>query len=277
MIRAMWTAATGMQAQQTGIDTIANNLANVNTTGFKQSRTDFQDLLYANLRPAGSETSQSGTMVPVGIQLGHGVKVVGVSKEFSQGSMVQTNEAPNNVDMAINGQGFFQIRLPDGRTAYTRDGSFKTTPTSAGATTANITTADGNPVIGGDSLSYSPSKGEERIVVAPDGSIQVFLNNTTSAPRNGGQIELANFVNPAGLTAIGNNLFVESPASGAPFVSKPNENGMGSLVQHHLEQSNVNMVTEMVNMITAQRAYEIGTKSIQTADTVLGLVTQLKR
>lgn len=269
MIRALWTAATGMQAQQTSIDTIANNLANVNTTGFKQSRTDFQDLLYANLRPAGSDTSQNGTQVPVGIQLGHGVKVVGVSKEFSQGSPVPTSEAPFNVDMMVNGQGFFQVELPDGSTAYTRDGSFQISKDG------NIVTSDGYPLVGGQ-VGVDPTV-HTRISIEQSGAIGFATDENPGYLANQGQLQLANFVNPAGLTAIGNNLYVESPSSGTPNVSNPMQNGMGSLKQHFLEQSNVNMVTEMVDMITTQRAYEIGTKSIQTADTMLGLVTQLKR
>lgn len=269
MIRALWTSATGMQAQQTSIDNISNNLANVNTTGFKHSRTDFQDLLYANLRPAGSETSQSGTQVPVGVQLGHGVKVVGVSKEFSQGSPVPTSDAPFNVDLMVNGQGFFQVELPDGTTAYTRDGSFQVDKDG------NIVTSDGYPVVGGK-VGVDP-KIHTRIAIEQGGSVGFSTDQNPGFVANQGQLQLANFVNPAGLTAIGNNLFVESVSSGTPLVSNPMENGMGSIKQHYLEQSNVNMVTEMVDMITTQRAYEIGTKSIQTADTMLGLVTQLKR
>ncbi len=269
MMRALWTAATGMSAQERSIDVIANNLANVNTSGFKHSRTHFQDLLYANLRPAGSETSDTGSQVPVGIQLGHGVKVVAVSKEFSQGSAVPTSEAPFNVDMMINGQGFFQIELPNGDIAYTRDGSFEINKDG------NIVTADGYPLKGG-AVGVDPAL-HTRISVESGGSIGFSIVGAPGFLANQGQLELARFVNPSGLTAIGNNLFVESTASGTPQVSNADTNGAGSIRQHVLEQSNVNMVTEMVDMIATQRAYEIGTKAIQTADNMLGQVAQLKR
>lgn len=269
MIRALWTSATGMQAQQLNIDVIANNLANVNTTGFKQSRTDFQDLLYANMRPAGNETSQSGNQVPSGIQLGHGVKAVSVSKEFSQGSGVPSSQAPFNVDLMVNGQGFFQIELPNGDIAYTRDGSFEINKDG------NIVTSDGNALVGGNvGVDSSQHTG---ISIGRGGSIGLSTNQNPGFTANVSQITMANFINPAGLTAIGNNLFLESASSGTPNVSNPDENGMGHLKQHFLERSNVNMVTEMVDMIATQRAYEIGTKAIQTADTMLGQVAQLKR
>lgn len=269
MIRALWTAATGMQAQQLNIDVISNNLANVNTTGFKQSRTDFQDLLYANMRPAGAETAQTGTQVPSGIQLGHGVKAVAVSKEFTQGSGVSTSEAPFNVDIMVQGEGFFQIELPSGEIGYTRDGSF------AISKDGNIVTADGYPLVGGN-VGVDPAQ-HTGIHIGQGGSVGFTVNAAPGFQANVAQIEVARFVNPAGLTAIGNNLFVESVASGASNVGNPGEDGMGTLKQHYLEQSNVNMVTEMVDMIATQRAYEIGTKSIQTADSMLGLVAQLKR
>ncbi|MBF0428431.1 MAG: flagellar basal-body rod protein FlgG [Magnetococcales bacterium] len=269
MMRALWTAATGMSAQERSIDVIANNLANVSTTGFKHSRTHFQDLLYANLRPAGSETSDAGTQVPVGIQLGHGVKVVSVSKEFSQGSAAPTSDAPFNVDLMVNGQGFFQIELPNGDTAYTRDGHFEINKDG------NIVTADGYPLKGG-AVGVDP-KLHTRVNIESGGSIGFSIAAAPGFLANQGQLELARFVNPSGLTAIGNNLFVENVSSGAPQVAKPDTEGMGSLRQHVLEQSNVNMVTEMVDMIATQRAYEIGTKAIQTADNMLGQVAQLKR
>jgi flagellar basal-body rod protein FlgG len=269
MIRALWTSATGMQAQQTNIDVIANNLANVNTTGFKQSRTSFQDLLYANIRPAGSETSDTGTMVPVGVQLGHGVKVTSVGKEFSQGSSVHTSDAAFNVDLMVQGNGFFQIELPNGDTAYTRDGSFEINKDG------NIVTHDGYALVGGDVKVDRDI--HLRIAIERSGSIGFTKRDGTGFIPGAGQVELASFVNPAGLTAIGNNLFVESVASGDPNVGNPDEDGMGHLIHHALEQSNVNMVTEMVDMIATQRAYEIGTKAIQTADTMLGQVAGLKR
>ncbi|MBF0143680.1 MAG: flagellar basal-body rod protein FlgG [Magnetococcales bacterium] len=268
MIRGLWTAATGMQAQQTHIDVIANNLANVNTTGFKTSRTDFQDLLYANIRAAGSETSQAGTQVPTGIQLGHGVKVVSVAKDFTQGSGIPSSQDPMNVDMMIQGQGFFQIELPSGDIAYTRDGSFKVQD-------GNIVTSDGYPLVGGQ-IGFDPTT-TTGITVEASGSIGLMDSGTPGFTPNVGQLQIARFVNPSGLTAIGNNLFKESQASGTPQLANPNTDGFGAVNQHYLEQSNVSMVTEMVDMITTQRAYEIGSKAIQTADSMLGLVANLKR
>ncbi len=268
MIRALWTSATGMQAQQTNIDVIANNLANVNTTAFKQSRASFQDLLYANIRPAGSETSTAGTSVPVGIQLGHGVKVASVGKEFTQGSAVHTSNDNFNVDMMIQGSGFFQIELPNGTTAYTRDGKFSVNDEG------NIVTQDGYPLISGNPAIARPS--DLSISISDTGVMSVEVSGNT-VPDNRGQIQLAEFVNPAGLRSIGQNLFLETEASGAPTVNNPGTESMGTINHHFLEQSNVNMVTEMVDMIATQRAYEIGTKAIQTADTMLGQVAGLKR
>ena len=269
MVRALWTAATGMQAQQLNIDVISNNLANVNTTGFKHSRTDFQDLLYANMRPAGAETAQTGTQVPSGIQLGHGVKAVAVTKEFTQGSGVATSEAPFNVDLMLQGEGFFQIELPSGEVGYTRDGSFTIDKDG------NVVTSDGYALKGGN-VGVDPSQ-HLGISIGQSGSIGFTVAAAPGFLPGAGQVEIARFVNPAGLTAIGDNLLVESAVSGAPIVGNPGEEGMATLKQHYLEQSNVNMVTEMVDMIATQRAYEIGTKSIQTADAMLGLVAQLKR
>lgn len=269
MIRALWTSATGMQAQQTNIDVIANNLANVNTTGFKQSRTSFQDLLYSNIRPAGNSTSDAGSMVPVGVQLGHGVKVTSVGKEFTQGSAVHTSDAAFNVDMMVQGKGFFQIELPNGDIAYTRDGSFEID------NQGNIVTHDGYALVGG-AVGVDPAL-HTSIAIERGGSIGFAVSAAPGFLPNQGQLQLASFVNPAGLTAIGNNLFVESTSSGAPQIGNPDVNGMGHINHHHLEQSNVNMVTEMVDMIATQRAYEIGTKAIQTADTMLGHVATLKR
>ncbi|MBF0162029.1 MAG: flagellar basal-body rod protein FlgG [Magnetococcales bacterium] len=267
MIRSLWTAATGMQAQQLNIDVISNNLANVNTSGFKYSRASFQDLLYANLRPAGSETAQTGTQIPAGIQLGHGVKAVAVTKEFTQGSAIPTSEDPFNVDLFISGQGFFQIERPDGTIAYTRDGHFTINKDG------DIVTADGYGLVGGKSVKQT---GDLGVMIESSGVVKRI--DSSNLQTQVSQIALANFVNPSGLTAIGNNLFMESVASGTPITGNPDEaNGFGSLKQHVVEQSNVNMVSEMVDMIATQRAYEIGTKSIQTADSMLGLVANLKR
>lgn len=263
MIRSLWTSATGMQAQQLNIDVIANNLTNVNTTGFKRSRTDFQDLLYQTMRSPGTDTSAAGTQVPSGIQVGHGVKPVAVTKMFTQGSYFMTG---NDTDMLIAGHGFFQVQLPNGETAYTRDGSFKVN--SAG----QLVTTDGFPVMPGFTI---PDDATE-ITVGQDGSVSVTVDGETT-PTNLGQIQIARFINPSGLLAEGSNLFKESNASGAPTVGNPGENGLGEITQRFLEMSNVNMVEEMVNMITSQRAYEINSKTIQTADDMLGQVSNLKR
>lgn len=263
MIRSLWTSATGMQAQQMNIDVIANNLTNVNTTGFKRSRTDFQDLLYQTLRAPGTDTSAAGTQVPSGIQLGHGVKPVAVTKMFSQGSYNMTG---NDLDMLIAGHGFFQVQLPSGETGYTRDGSFKLN------STGQVVTSDGYALQPGFTVPDNTTE----ITVGQDGSVSVTIDGETT-PTNLGQIQLARFVNPAGLSAEGGNLFKESNASGAPITGNPGEDGMGEITQRFLEMSNVNMVEEMVNMISSQRAYEINSKTIQTADDMLGQVSNLKR
>ncbi|MEG3638546.1 flagellar basal-body rod protein FlgG [Magnetococcus sp. PR-3] len=263
MIRALWTSATGMQAQQTNIDVIANNLANTNTAGFKRSRADFQDLLYQNMRAAGAATSQSGNQVPVGIQLGHGVRTVSVSKMFTQGDYVQTG---NELDMAIEGKGFFQIQMPDGSTAYSRDGTFKLD------NSGQIVTADGYVLDPGLTLPQNATN----VAVGPDGTVAVKTPDQADLTEVG-QIQLAQFINPAGLNAIGRNLYTESGASGAPVVGTAGEDGLGTVQQQYLELSNVNMVEEMVNMIASQRAYEINSKTVQTADDMLGKVASMKR
>ncbi|MGN7613255.1 flagellar basal-body rod protein FlgG [Magnetococcales bacterium HHB-1] len=263
MIRALWTSATGMHAQQTNIDVIANNLANVNTSGFKRSRADFQDLLYQTMRAPGTDTSDSGTQVPVGIQLGHGVRTVSVAKMFSQGDYKQTG---NELDMAVEGHGFFQVEMPDGSTAYTRDGTFKLD------STGQIVTSDGYKLEPGIVVPQNA----QRVTVGPDGSVNVTLPSTVD-PQNLGTIEVATFVNPAGLNALGRNLFSESAASGAAVVGTPGIDGFGTIQQGYLEMSNVDMVEEMVQMIASQRAYEINSKSIKTADEMLGHAANLRR
>ena len=262
MIRSLWTSATGMQAQALNLDVISNNLANVNTSGFKKSRAEFQDLLYETIQPAGTSSSQD-TAVPAGIQLGHGTRPSAVLKMFSQGNMENTQ---NELDLAIEGDGFFQIILPNGETAYTRDGSFKLD-------------SDGR-VVNSDGFTMEPE-----IVIPSDAlSISVGLDGTVSVlqPGNGtpneiGSIELARFVNPAGLISMGKNLFITSEASGDEMTGTAGENGLGTLAQGFLEMSNVSVVDEMVNMITAQRAYESNSKAIQAADDMLQLANNVKR
>ncbi len=262
MIRSMWSAASGMQAQTMNIDVIANNLANVTTTGFKRSRAEFQDLLYETLRSAGSPSSES-TQVPTGIQVGHGTRPVAVSKNFSGGELQLTK---NELDLALEGDGFFKVTMPNGDTAYTRAGSFKLDREG------RIVTPDGfllDPeiTIPPDALSVS---------VGLDGTVSV-LQAGESTPREVGTIQLARFANPAGLLSIGKNLFQLSDASGDEISGTAGEDGFGTIAQGFLEMSNVSVVDEMVNMITAQRAYETNSKVVQTSDDMLQLANNLKR
>ena len=262
MIRSLWTSATGMQAQALNLDVISNNLANVNTSGFKKTRAEFQDLLYETIKPAGTPSSQD-TEVPTGIQLGHGTRPSTVLKIFSQGNMENTQ---NELDLAIEGDGFFQIVLPNGETAYTRDGAFKLD------SDGRIVNSDGFAMepeisIPSDALSIS---------VGLDGTVSV-LQAGESIPSEIGTIELARFVNPAGLISMGKNLFITSEASGDEMTGTAGENGLGTLAQGFLEMSNVSVVDEMVNMITAQRAYESNSKAIQAADEMLQLANNVKR
>ncbi len=262
MIRSLWTSATGMQAQALNLDVISNNLANVNTSGFKKSRAEFQDLLYETILPAGTASSQD-TEVPAGIQIGHGTRPSAVLKMFSQGNMENTQ---NELDLAIEGDGFFQIILPNGETAYTRDGSFKL-DSDGRVVNSDGFTMEPEIVIPSDALSIS---------VGLDGTVSV-LQAGDSTPNEIGTIELARFVNPAGLIGMGKNLFITSDASGDEMTGTAGENGLGTLAQGFLEMSNVSVVDEMVNMITAQRAYESNSKTIQAADDMLQLANNVKR
>lgn len=262
MLRTLSIASTGMQAQALNIDVISNNLANVNTTGFKRSRADFQDLLYQTLRPAGV-ASASGSEVPTGIQLGHGTRPVATQKIFLQGDYQHTK---NDLDMAIEGDGFFQILQPNGEVAYTRAGSFKLD------SEGRIVTSDGfvmepEITIPTDSVAIS---------IGTDGTVSVLLAGEPE-PSEIGTIQLVRFINPAGLSNIGRNLYEETSVSGDARVGTAGEDGYGTIAQGYLEMSNVSVVDEMVNMITAQRAYEINSKSIQTADEMLQMANNIKR
>jgi len=262
MIKAMNTAATGMVAQQMNIDNIANNLANVNTSGFKKGRVEFQDILYENYRKAGT-SSAIGSVIPVNLDVGYGSRAVATTREFSTGSLQITSNA---TDLAISGTGFFQIQMPDGTTAYTRDGSFKI------SSDGQLVTADGfllQPEI------TIPEDATE-MSVGIDGQVYVLLVGNDT-PQQIGQIELARFINPAGLSAVGHNLYVETNSSGTPITGSPSEDGLGRLDQGTLEGSNVSVVDEMVNMIMAQRSYEINSKVIQTADDMSQTTNNLKR
>jgi flagellar basal-body rod protein FlgG len=262
MIGALWTAATGMDGQQENIDVISNNLANVNTTGFKKSRVNFQDLMYQNMREAGSPNTQ-GSQIPVGIEIGHGSKVSATQKIFSSGSVQNTG---NPLDVLIEGDGFLQVLLPDGIIAYTRDGSLK--QDSSG----RIVTSDGFPI---QPEIYIPQD-TESISITSDGTVTVKIAGTDQLQQLG-QIQLARFSNPAGLKSMGRNLFLSTVASGDPINGTPGADGFGSVTQNFLEMSNVKVVEEMVNMIAAQRAYEVNSKSIQAADEMLEVASQLRR
>lgn len=262
MIRAMFSAATGMIAQQTTIDTIANNLANVNTTGFKKSRVNFQDLLYETLKPPGGQTA-AGNIIPEGIQIGHGVRPVSVAKLFTPGSLIQTG---NELDIAIEGDGFFQVLLPDGTVAYTRDGSFRRSQDGT------LLTADGNSL---EPAITIPTDAQQ-IAISQSGIISVRIPGSEALSQVG-TIELVRFPNPSGLDAgLGRNLLLETEASGGPVAGEPGTDGIGFLAQGFLESSNVQTVEEIIGMIIAQRAYEANSRVIRTADEMLQLANNVR-
>lgn len=260
MIRSLWTAKTGLDAQQTQMDVITNNLANVSTTGFKRSRAVFEDLLYQTIRQPGAQSSQQ-TQLPSGLQLGVGVRPVATERIFTQGNLQQTG---NNKDVAINGQGFFQVLMPDGSTGYTRDGSFQVDSQGQMVTSSGFVI---QPAI------TIPANAQS-ITVARDGTVSVTQPGSTAAVQVG-SIQLATFINPAGLSALGENLFVETASSGNPGTNAPGTNGAGLLVQSFVETSNVNVAEELVSMIQTQRAYEINSKAITTSDQMLQRLSQL--
>ncbi|MBN2809589.1 MAG: flagellar basal-body rod protein FlgG [Deltaproteobacteria bacterium] len=262
MIRGLFTSSTGMTAQQLNIDVIANNLANVNTTGFKKSRADFQDLMYQTMSRAGT-TSATGEELPTGVQVGLGTKPVAVYKIFSQGSYQETG---NELDMAIEGDGFFQVLLSDGTTGYTRAGTFKLD------STGNLVTSDGYPMQPAINIPSDTTQ----VTITADGTVSVIQAGQATSTAVG-NVELASFSNPAGLNAVGRNLFRETDASGTATTGTPGADGLGTISQGFLEMSNVSVVEEMVNMIVGQRAYEANSKSIQTCDAMLQTATGLKR
>lgn len=260
MIRSLWIAKTGLDAQQTQIDVIANNLANVGTNGFKRSRAVFEDLVYQTLRQPGAQSTQQ-TQLPSGLQIGTGVRVVGTSRVHTQGNLQQTGNA---LDVAIQGQGFFQVQLPDGTTAYTRDGAFQVD------SQGQLVTASGFGVM--PNITIPPNT--IKVSIAQDGTVSVTQAGSASSTQVG-QLQLANFVNPTGLTSFGQNLYVESAASGTPQTGNPGQNGLGLLNQGFVETSNVNVAEELVNMIQTQRAFEINSKAIQVSDQMLQRLAQL--
>jgi len=257
--RSLWVAKTGLDAQQTRMAVIANNLANVSTTGYKKSRAVFEDLVYQNIRQVGGQTSQD-TELPSGLQLGTGVRTVATQKLFSQGNIQQTE---NQLDVSVNGRGFFQILMPNGDINYTRDGSFQLDSTGQMVTSSGMT-LEPSITIPDDALS---------VTIGRDGTVTVVQPGSPDAVQVG-EIQLASFVNPAGLSPQGENLFVESVASGAPVTGTPGEDEFGAVFQGSLETSNVNVVEELVNMIETQRAYEMNSKAISTTDEMLSFVTQ---
>lgn len=265
MMRSLWTAASGMHAQQFNIDTISNNLSNVNTIGFKKGRADFEDLIYQKLRLAGTPSSLE-TQVPTGIQVGHGVKVAATQKMYSQGSPQHTG---NKLDLCIAGEGFFRIQLPDGTFAYTRDGAFKIDSNGQVVTHSGYRLQP--PII------FPTNFMAESITISQDGRVTCKVGGSDTDIPVGRGVELYRFVNPAGLKNVGENLVKESPASGPAIAGQPDVRGMGKLLQGYVEMSNVKVVEEMVNMIVAQRAYEMNSKAIQTSDSMLGTANSLKR
>lgn len=254
MNQALWIAKTGLDAQQTRMSVISNNLANVNTTGFKKGRAVFEDLIYQNVRQAGAQSSQD-TQLPSGLMLGTGVRTVATEKSFTQGNIVQTDNA---LDVAIEGRGFLQILLPDGRVGYTRDGSMKID------SEGRFVTASGYELQPGIVLPQN----SQSVSISRDGIVTATIPGSV-APVQVGTLQMADFINPAGLQPAGENLFIETAASGPPQVGNPGLNGLGTLVQGALEGSNVNTVEELVNMIETQRAYEVNSKAISTADAML--------
>ncbi len=263
MMRALWSAASGMKGQQTNMDVISHNIANVNTYGGKKVRAEFQDLIYQTLRDAGAQSGQDN-QYPTGLQVGLGTRVAATQRVITQGPL-QTTENPT--DVGIQGEGYFRVTLPDGTTGYTRDGAFKLDSQRRLVTTDGYLLADG--------ITFSENSPVDSIVIAGDG--QVSETPAGGTQQNVGQITLARFVNPAGLTAIGKNLFIVSEASGDPIEGNPGTDGAGTLTQGTLEMSNVQIVEEMVNMIVSQRAYESNSKAITTSDSMLEIANGLKR
>ncbi len=260
MLRALYTAASGMQAQQINIDTIANNIANVNTTGFKQGRAEFQDLLYQTIRPAGAASSTS-TTYPVGLQLGLGTRQVATDRIFTQGDFRNTG---NPFDLTVAGKGFFQVKMPSGETGYTRDGSFHVNADGV------LVTSSGDPL----EPQITIPKEADSVTIGKDGTVTASVAGVSQSV---GAIQLANFANPAGLNAVGGNLLLATTASGDATTGAPGEDGLGQINQGMLENSNVSVVEEMVNMIIAQRAYEVNSRAVKAADDMLSQINNLTR
>ena len=260
MINSLWISKTGMQAQQMQLDMISNNLANVSTNGYKRSNAVFEDLMYQNLRQVGAAGTES-TPLPTGLQVGLGVRTVSTERSFAQGNVQQSG---NTLDVAIKGNGFFQVTMPDGTNAYTRDGTFQVDAQG------RLVTAGGHPVAGGITIPATA----QSVTIGADGVVSVQLPGAVQ-PQPVGTVTLVNFINPAGLEPRGQNLYTESAASGAPQAGNAGTNGLGSLMQGYVETSNVNVVQELVSMIQTQRAYEVNSKAVQTSDQMLQKLGQL--
>jgi flagellar basal-body rod protein FlgG len=260
MMNSLWIAKTGMTAQQTQLDVISHNLSNVSTTGFKRNNAVFEDLIYQNLRQVGANTTEQNQL-PTGLHLGLGVRTVATSRNFTQGSLQETK---NSLDVAINGNGFFEVTMPDGTIGYTRDGSFQVDAQG------RVVTSSGLPVANGITVP----QGATSISISADGVVSAIVAGNTQ-PQQLGSLAMSSFINPAGLEPVGQNLFKESAASGQPQQGTPGTNGLGFIKQGFLESSNINVVEELVNMIQTQRAYEMNSKAIQTSDQMLAKLSQL--
>jgi flagellar basal-body rod protein FlgG len=260
-MKALYIASTGMGAQERNVEVISNNIANMRTTGYKRQRAEFQDLLYQQINRAGSQTSSQGNMIPAGLEIGSGVRTVATPRVMSQGSV---NPTERELDLAVRGEGFFQIELPDGRTAYSRDGSFERDAEG------NLVTSNGYLVQPGINIPAN-ARG---VSISPDGTVEAFIG-TDGIPTQLGQLQLARFVNKSGLESMGDNLFLETAASGEAQISVPNVDGYGDLLQAYLEMANVNSVTEISDLIAAQRAYEMNARVISGADEMMQATSQL--
>ena len=260
MMRSLWISKTGMEAQQTQLDTISNNLANVSTNGYKRAHAVFEDLMYQNLRQAGANSSEQTTL-PTGLQAGLGTRAVATARNFSQGGLQQSS---NPLDIAVRGSGFFEVQMPDGTNGYTRDGSFQV------SAQGQLVTNNGYTVQPGITIPANA----QSVTIGSDGTVSVTLPGQ-ALPQSIGQLQIASFVNPAGLEPKGGNVFAETAASGTPNAGTPGQNGLGSLQQGFVETSNVNVVEELVQMIQTQRAYELNSKAIQTSDQMLQQLAQL--
>ena len=261
-MKALYIASTGMSAQERNVEVISNNIANMRTTGYKRARAEFEDLLYQQITRAGSQSAATGSVIPAGVEIGSGVRTVSTPRIMSQGSV---NMTEGELDVAIRGEGFFGVQMPDGRTAYTRDGSFERSPDG------ELVTSNGYPINPGIAIPGDATS----VTISQDGIVSAYVGNSTEAVQLG-QLQLARFVNKAGLESLGDNLFMDTPASGPAQIGIPNADGTGNLLQGYLEMSNVNSVTEIADLIAAQRAYEMNARVVSGADEMMKSTSQLR-